>query len=159
MTVVARRVAAVPARTSTDTWRAIVALLTADSDPARRQLEAVTNLVAMLIAEEYTAQAPIVVVPAVGDRVRIYTVRGEAVDDVVNEQPLASWPLQAQGWSISLPCGEDDLADASVALDAHPGFSARDLTAAVDVGVAESNSRGRAGGQPLVVDLGELRRS
>lgn len=166
MTVVARRVAAVPARTATDTWRAITALLTADGDPARSMLEAVTNVAAMLIAEEYTALAPIVVLPATGDRIRIYTVHGEiAADAMHEEQPLASWPLQATGWTISLPCEELDLADTTAALCAHPGFTARDLSTAAD-STAESavDSNGAAaravGGRgALVVDLEELRRS
>jgi hypothetical protein len=166
VSVVARRVAAVPARTATETWRAITALLAAGGDPGRGRLEAVTNVAAMLIAEEYTALAPIVVLPTAGDRIRIYTVHGEgAADAVQEEQPLASWPLQAPGWTISLPCGQDGLADTTAALRARPGFTARDLSTAAD-GAAETATgsarpAGRAvGGQgALVVDLEQLRRS
>lgn len=166
MSVVARRVAAVPVRSATDTWQAITALLTDDGDPARSRLEAVTNLAAMLITEEYTALAPIVVLPAVGDRIRIYTVHGEAAADATHEeQPLAIWPLQASGWTISLPCEELDLADATEALRTHPGFAARDLRDGADSTAESAVESGRAPTHTadrrdaLVVDLEELRRS
>ncbi|MHA6779633.1 hypothetical protein ACVGOW_01325 [Pseudonocardia saturnea] len=123
-------------------------------------------MAAMLITEEYTTLAPIVILPAVGDRIRIYTVHGEAAADATHEeQPLASWPLQASGWTISFPCEELDLADTTEALRAHPGFTARDLRAGAD---STAESAVESGGAPartadrrdaLVVDLEELRRS
>ena len=166
MSVLARRVAAVPARTATETWRAIAALLTTNTDPARSQLDAVTNVAGMLIAEEYTELAPIVVLPATGDRIRIYTVHGEAAADALHqEQPLASWPLYDAGWTISLPCGNDDLAAATTALLAHPGFTVRDLSSTPDstaetgtgtgTGLTGRTVGGRTG---LVLDVEELRR-
>lgn len=136
MTVVARRVAAIPKRTSTDTWRAIVALLADPGSPGHAELTGVTNVAAMLIADECTRDAPIVVTAAAGPRVRIYTVHGENAfdDDEVNEIPLATYPTGEAEWQTSLPCLDDELAVTSAALGAQPHVVARsvldDLTAA-----------------------------
>ena len=66
MTVVARRIASVPQRTSSATWQAIIDLLAPDAGAARSTLTAITGPAAIAIAEEYTSSAPLVVVPASG---------------------------------------------------------------------------------------------
>jgi hypothetical protein len=67
-------------------------------------LEAITNIAALLIADEYTRDAPIVVMPAAGPRIRVYTVHGAAaIDDEGDETPPATWPLIEPGWRLSLP--------------------------------------------------------
>jgi hypothetical protein len=131
MSVVSRRVHSVPVRTSVETWRAIVALLSPAGHEACRSLEAITNTAAMLITEEYTRDAPIVVVPAAGPRVRIYTMHGTAAvdgDGDGDEAPLATWPLAEPGWRLSLPCGIDDIDDVRTALQSYPFIDVRDVT-------------------------------
>jgi hypothetical protein len=134
MTVIARRIASVPVRTSVDTWTAVVDLLTAAGGAARADLEAVTNIAAMLISEEYTRDAPIVVSPRRGARIRVYTLHGlDAVDARDDEAPLATRPLDEPGWTMSLPCGVDDIQDIRGALQAHPHISVRDTTEGITV--------------------------
>lgn len=128
MSVVSRQMPSVPVRTSVATWNAIIDLLTPPGANARTELTAVTSTAAMLIAEEYTREAPIVIMPATGDRVRIYTVHGTAAVDSEDPAPLATWPLADPGWRISLPCGADDLDDVRPALRAYPCFEIRDTT-------------------------------
>jgi hypothetical protein len=133
MSVVSRRVPSVPVRTSVETWKAIVALLTAADHEARRSLDAITNTAAMLITEEYTRDAPIVVVPAAGPRVRVYTVHGEAaVDGDGDGDPLATWPLAEPGWRLSLPCGIDDIDDVRAAQQQYPFIDVRDITEGIN---------------------------
>ena len=90
MSVVSRKVAAIPVRTSVETWNTVAALLAAPNDAARATLEAITSVAAMLIGEEYTRDAPIVVTPASGPRVRVYTVHGAAAIDADGEVGAAS---------------------------------------------------------------------
>lgn len=157
MTVVARRVAAIPKRTSTETWRAIAALLAAPGSSAHDELTAATNVAGMLIADEYTRDAPIVVTAAAGPRVRIYTGHGEDAldDDEVNETPLAAYPTEESQWQLSLPCLADDLDVTTAALAAHPHLVAR--SAADDVAPLTSSTSAAAGGG-VVINLAELER-
>lgn len=134
MTAVARTVAAIPVRTSVQTWEAIAGLLAPAGSPGRARLDAVTNIAAILITAEYTRQAPIVVMPASGPRVRIRTAHGmDAIDALAGEIPLAASPCADPGWSMSLPCGIDDIEEIRDALHRHPGIEARDLTDGITV--------------------------
>jgi len=131
---VAREVAAIPVRTSVQTWEAITRLLAPAGSPERGQLDAVTNIAAILITAEYTQQAPIVVMPASGPRVRIRTVHGmDAIDALAGEIPLAASPCAEPGWSMSLPCGIDDIDEIREALRGHPAIDVRDLTEGITV--------------------------
>ncbi|MBX6750985.1 MAG: hypothetical protein IRY85_15150 [Micromonosporaceae bacterium] len=156
MSVVSRRVASVPVRTSADTWKAVVALIAAPNDDAHSTLTAISNLASMLIAEEYTRDAPIVVIPASGPRVRIYTSHGEAAieGDDEAQTPLATWPTAQPGWLLSLPCGIDDIDDARRALEAYPNIEVRDLTDGITVDAGAQSTAGR-----LLINYDELERS
>lgn len=129
MKVVSRAVAAIPVRTSTGTWLAITELLAMPGSEARTRLESVTGIASILIAAEYTRQAPIVVLPTSGPRVRIRTAHGDdAIDALAEEMPLAVKPCEQSGWKLSLPCGVDDIEEVQSALHDVPGIDIRGLT-------------------------------
>jgi hypothetical protein len=131
---VARTVAAIPVRTSVQTWEAIAGLLAPAGSPERGRLDAVTNIAAILITAEYTGHAPIVVLPASGPRVRIRTAHDmNAIDALDGEIPLTISPCAEPGWSMSLPCGIDDIDEIREALSGHPGIDVRDLTEGITV--------------------------
>lgn len=106
MTTHVRRFAAVPARTSAQTWRAVLDVV--DPPPeARKRLEAATNAAAISIAEEVTATDPIVLVGC-GPQLRIYTVHGEDSPNGthVNERPVPGLAFNT-GWKLHIPPGDD----------------------------------------------------
>lgn len=134
MSVVSRTVAAIPVRTSVGTWEAITDLLTPAGSMGRSRLEGVTNIAAVLISAEYTQQAPIVVMPSSGPRVRIRTVHGlDAAEAISEEVPLTVSPCAEPGWTLSLPCGVDDIEEIRAALRSHPGIEIRDVTEGITV--------------------------
>jgi hypothetical protein len=134
VTVVSRTVAAIPVRTSVATWKAVTDLLAPAGSAERGRLEAVTNIAAILITAEYTRQAPVVVIPASGPRIRIRTAHGlDAAEAQGGEFPLAVSPCAGPGWTMSLPCGIDDVDEIRAALGCHPGIEARDVTAGITV--------------------------
>ena len=134
MNAVARTVAAIPVRTSVQTWEAIAGLLAPAGSLERGRVDAITNIAAILITAEYTSQAPIVVMPASGPRVRIRTVHGmDAIDALDGEIPLTASPCAEPGWSMSLPCGIDDIDEIREVLRRHPGIDVRDLTEGITV--------------------------
>lgn len=156
MSVISRRVSSVPVRTSVETWNTIVALLAEPGDSARASLEAITSIAAMLITDEYTRGTPIVVAPATGPRVRVYTVHGTAaIDDDADETPLSTWPLAEPGWRLSLPCGIDDIDDVRAALRQYPGIDVRDTTEGITVDAVATGPR-TAGS--MSINYGEMER-
>lgn len=123
--VISRRVVAVPHRTAGETWRVVVSLVAAPGSAAHDELLRAAGPAGMLIAEEATASNPIVVTSSAGPRYRIYTLHGEAaIGGDAAEQPLPTLPADADGWSVALPCGADDLDDVVVALASAPHVTA-----------------------------------
>jgi hypothetical protein len=110
MTIVARTLVSVPARSASDTWDAVVAMIAPDANsPARRELAAVAGVACSCISDEALAEDAIVV-HGVGPRLRIYALYGDdSVDgDRANESSL-SWVPTNGDWRMSIPCFEDDL--------------------------------------------------
>lgn len=118
MGVIARRIASVPRRTSTETWKAICDLVEPAASASRTELDSATGVAAMLIAEEYTRQEPIVFAGS-GPQLRIYTLHGaDAVEaDPSLETSLSFSPVEGD-WSASLPVGSVDFLFAQEALAA-----------------------------------------
>lgn len=145
MGAIARRIAATPARTASETWTVIIGIVAplADSE-ARAELERVRGFAASLIAAEAPGDAPIVVA-GVGDQVRIYCLFGEdaVLGETASEAPLA-WDPTDGDWSMSLPCFPDDLDWVRGALASRSQrVTARDATeaAAVIQGVSPGSTR------------------
>jgi hypothetical protein len=159
--VVARRIAAVPVRTSSETWHAIVDLLCAPGSAAHRDLTAITSVAAILISEEYTREAPIVVMPASGPRVRVQTVHGtEAIEHIGEETPLYGEWLTEAGWSMSLPCGAADLEEITAAVIGIPAVTVRDMSEGITVQVQSAAGPGLTAvpSASPVIDLKEMGR-
>lgn len=155
MSVVARLLASVPRRTSVETWQRLVELVTTSTSEARAELETITPVAAMLIAEEYTRAAP-VIISGGGPLVRVYTVhREEAIDhDLDDEADLSFNPTAGDSWLLSLPAlgGDIDVARAAVSGARH-----------VEVREASTEDRRAeamkaAATRDLVLDLAELER-
>jgi hypothetical protein len=130
MTVIARRIAAIPKRSSVETWERIVELVARPGSAAEAELKAVTATAAMLIAEEWTASAPIKITGG-GPLVRLYTLHGtDAIEaDPDDEGALAVIPTDSDGWMLSLPAGGVDLAVASKAVASCSHVEVRDVDA------------------------------
>ena len=151
MTVHARRIAAVPRRSSVESWRAICDLVARPGSAARAELDIVAPVAAMLIAEEYTRNAPIVF-SGVGPQVRIYTLHGEdAVEaDLDAETPLA-FDVTDGDWHASMPCGAVDFDEAEILLRSSPRINVRDAAE----GASVADGAPRATSRPIIV-LDEL---
>ena len=151
MTVHARRIASVPIRTASETWRAICDLIAPYDSAARSDLDAATGLGSMLIAEEYSSDDPIIVSGS-GPQLRLYTLHSdEALETEAEEDPLAFDPT-AGDWKMSLPCGEVDLSAAQSAARKFDRIEVRALGAVAN-SAATVGTRTRP-----VIDLAELER-
>jgi len=158
MSIVARRVASVPRRTSVETWRCIVELVSSPESDARNELENVTSVAAALIADEQTKSAPITISGG-GPLVRVYTLHGEdAIEaDLTDEDELAVDPTSGESWVLSLPAAGPDVAAAQAHLADAPHVEVRDIDSVDAADRSASASIERAAGG-LVLDLEELAR-
>jgi hypothetical protein len=138
-TVVSRTLRSSPHRSASDTWKAIVELLTQGrTGDARNELSAVSGIASSIIADR-VAKDTAIIATCDGPRTRIYCSYDEdALDGAdANEDSLGFDPLKGD-WQVSLPCEPDDLAWVQGALKKHSTrITARDTTAAVSVKKAE----------------------
>lgn len=134
MTTHARKFASVPARTGSDTWRAIADVFSSNNE--RPHFDAALNAAAILIADEVTTTAPIVITGA-GPRIHLYTIHGEdAVSGHnINESPVPNLVF-SEDWTIYLPKHPDDseliatlIDDPHIVIGAPPVQAANDLAA------------------------------
>jgi hypothetical protein len=150
ITIASRRLRSSPHRDASQTWVAIVELLTrGTAGDAKTQLLAVSGVAASIIADRGPRTAPIVVT-CEGPRTRIYCAYDDDAigDSESNEDALGFDPLRGE-WSISLPCQEADLSWVQKALAKYGDrITARDLAAGLS-DVAKSES---AHAEALIID-------
>jgi hypothetical protein len=156
-TVASRTFRSNPERDASQTWNAIVDLLTqGKTGAARTELLGVAGIAASVIAEQAPKDAAIVVT-CDGPRTRIYCLyNDDAVDGSdANEDVLGFDPLNGD-WRLSLPCPEDDLAWVQGALKKH---SSRITARTPDSSVSEADGEASAKLDTLVLDLKGFLRS
>lgn len=109
MTVIARRIAATPARSASAAWKIIVDLISKSGTSARAELESVAGVACSLISDETFGAAPAVVVGA-GPRLKIYCLYDDDATngEQANENTLTFNPTDGD-WKMSLPCAPEDL--------------------------------------------------
>ncbi len=131
-TIASRVFRSSPQRDSSQTWAAVVDLLTQGNDSANRtELLSVSGIAASVIAERGPKHSAIIVT-CNGPRTRVYCLYDEdAIDGAnANEDALGFDPLKGD-WHVSLPCPEADLAWVRTALKQHSArITARDIAAA-----------------------------
>jgi hypothetical protein len=107
MSIVARRFAATPVRTASDTWTAITNVIAKDSPDAKQQLDKINGVMASIISDETPAKNSITLIGS-GPRLRVYCLYGEdAAGDGANESSLTWNPFEGQ-WNIYIPVEEAD---------------------------------------------------
>ncbi len=152
MTTIARRIAATPVRTSSDTWDAIIDLLGVAGCDIATGLNQAADVASMLIAEEHTAASPIVL-SGCGPQVRVYTIHGtDAIDgSQINEQTLTI--IGTDDWHLTLPASGLDYALASASLNTVANIDVYDSSAANDMQPAGARPPSR---QTAIIDLRAL---
>lgn len=135
MTVVARRVRAIPHRSASEAWRLIVDLVAPDSGEARQELLEIVGIVSTVIMDELLKDSPCVFW-GVGPRLRIYCLYGDdaIADEGANEGKLQFCPT-AVGWQASIPCDPEDMDWIRAALKKHGGHvTVRDVSGPIPEG-------------------------
>lgn len=109
MTVIARRIAATPARSASAAWKIIVDLISEAGTESRTELESVAGIACSLVSDETLADAPAVVC-GTGPRLKIYCLYDDDAMNAeqANENALTFNPTDGD-WKMSLPCASDDL--------------------------------------------------
>lgn len=135
MTVASRTFRSTPHRSASETWRAIVELLTQGRDgEVRNELLTVVGEAASIISDRAPKHAPIVIT-CDGPRTRIYCVYDEdAVESEGEDETMLGYDPLAGKWRVSLPCQEDDLLWIESALRKKSSrIAARDALAGISI--------------------------
>ncbi|MDO9250804.1 MAG: hypothetical protein Q7U48_04540 [Hydrogenophaga sp.] len=133
--VVRRDFRSIPHRDASATWAAIVDLLTAGGDVAKRkELQAVAGVASSVIADQGPRASPIVAT-CDGPRTRVYcSYDDDALDDASSNEAKLGFDALKGDWQVSLPVAEEDLAWVQSALKKHSTrIIARDKTEGVVV--------------------------
>jgi len=131
-----RDIASLPARTSKETWEAIVKLITGAHSLDTTQLEAATSVLCSAIADEHSASVPIVVKGG-ASRLVIYTVHGADAMEVGLAVDKLSWnPTASNAWAMTVPCSYEDVGWMSKALkERAPRITVHDVNEKPDADV------------------------
>lgn len=151
-----RNVASIPVRSAKETWRAIADLVTGAASVDRHQLDAAASIMESLIADEHTANAPIVFRGS-GPRVLIYCLFNEdAMEAGLDIDSLSSNPT-AGNWLMTAPAEEDDVSWMNSSLKTRaPRISVHDVAQApAEDGDSERESVAKA----IDIDWGALSKS
>lgn len=138
---VRRDIASLPARTSKETWVAIVKLITGADSVDTAQLEAATSVLCSAIADEHSASVPIVVKGG-SARLVIYTVHGADAMEAGLAVDKLSWnPTASDTWAITVPCSSEDVGWMSKTLkERAPRITVHDVNETPDADVEPTRS-------------------
>lgn len=147
--VVSRTLRSSPHRDATQTWEAIVDLLTRGKESdAGVELRAVAGIMSSVIADQAPKTAPFVVT-CDGPRTRIYcTYDDDAVDGSDSNEDGLGFDALKGDWAVSVPCNEDDLSWVQSALKKH---STRIIARDINTGIATEESAAKS--NSLSLDL------
>ncbi|MBS3651951.1 hypothetical protein KEU06_25425 [Pseudaminobacter sp. 19-2017] len=147
---VRREIASIPKRSATQTWTAIVDLITGAGTIDKKTLESAASIMESLIADEQPAKKPIVV-KGVGSRLVIYLLYGEDAMEADLSVDKLSWNPTAGDWSMSAPSDPEDVDWMNKALkDRAPRIKVQDVNAASD------DEESASGAQAVKIDWGAL---
>lgn len=121
-----RDIASIPVRSASETWEAIVALITAKGSRHVEQLNKAGPTIASLITDELPAQAPFVL-EGCGPQLRIYCSYGfKAIEAGTGIDALTFNPTE-DDWTMHVPCDSANLNWVTNALKPTPRIKAFDV--------------------------------
>lgn len=105
---VRRDVSAVPLRSASETWEAVVDLVTGRGSKDVRQLRDAVGVMGSIIADEHPANCAIVL-EGVGAQLRIYCRYGmKAIEEGAKLDAL-TWNPTAGEWTMHVPCDSENI--------------------------------------------------
>ena len=106
---VRRDISAIPLRTASETWDAIVDLVTGSGSKDVRQLQDAVGVMGSIITDEHPKDCAIVL-EGVGAQLRIYCRYGmKAIEEGAKLDTL-TWNPTAGDWTMHVPCDAENIA-------------------------------------------------
>jgi hypothetical protein len=105
---VRRDVSAIPLRSASETWEAIIDLVTGQGSKDIRQLQDAVGVMGSIIADEHLKDCAIVL-EGVGAQLRIYCRYGmKAIEEGAKLDSL-TWNPTAGDWTMHVPCDAENM--------------------------------------------------
>lgn len=157
-TLVARCFAATPQRTGSETWAAIVDLVSSEGSTARKELQGVAGIAASVIVGDVPTAHPFIIFGN-GPRLRVYCVYGEnAVTGENCDEDALSWVPADGDWNLHIPCEPDEIGWMTDALKAHPRVAAYDISTG-EPASDEQDEKSRSNARDIKIDVEKFKRS
>jgi hypothetical protein len=103
-----RDISSIPVQSASETWKQIVALITAKGTVDEQQLSAANGVLASLITDEHPA-ARAIIVEGVGPQLRLYCRYGMSAIEEGGAVTALNWNPTAGDWSMHVPCDAENL--------------------------------------------------
>ncbi len=143
MSTVARRFVGSPVRLSSDTWKAISALICQTNLTASGEFERVAGVASCILNDGVFAENPVVVKNA-GPRLRVYCLYGEdATSGEDKNEDALSWKPTEKEWHVFLPCVADEFDETAKSLK---GKSTKFSVYNIDKGVPDDEVASKSDG-------------
>jgi hypothetical protein len=112
---VRRDVSSIPLRSASETWDAIVDLVTGRGSKDVRQLQDAVGVIGSIIADEHPGNCAIVL-EGVGAQLRIYCRYGARAIEEGTKVDALTWNPTAGDWTMHVPCDAENIAWVSASL-------------------------------------------
>jgi len=148
---VRRDISALPHRSASETWAAIMGLITGTDSRDAQQLVAASGVMGSIIADEHPAARPMVL-EGVGPQLRLYCVYGFRAIEQGSALDVLNWNPTAGEWTLHVPCDGENFAWVKASLKkTSPRIQVFDV-ANEDHSDTDASSSEEASAQNLFVD-------
>lgn len=103
-----RDIASIPVRAASETWKAILDLVTRSDSVDAEQLTAAASVMESLIVDGHPANVPIVI-KGNGPRLVIYCLYGEDALELGKDLNPLHWNPTGGDWCMTAPCDPEDV--------------------------------------------------
>jgi len=106
---VRRDISAIPSRSASETWEAIIDLVTRKGSKDVRWLRDAVGVMGSIIADEHPKDCAMVL-EGVGAQLRIYCRYGMGAAEEGDAVDPLTWNPKAGDWTLHVPCDEENIA-------------------------------------------------
>lgn len=147
---VRRDISSIPVRSASETWECIIHLVTGSGSEDVEQLKRAAGVMGSIITDEHPARRAIML-EGVGAQLRIYLRYGMKALEEGGKVDSLTWNPTAGGWTMYVPCDDENIAWVKKSLAGCPRIKAFDVAEADRAENEESVSVGKPEGS-IVVD-------
>jgi len=149
---VRRDISSIPHQSASETWQAIIDLITGPDSRDIQQLTSASGVMGSIITDEHPAERAILL-EGVGSQLRIYCRYGMKAIEEGSAVDALTWNPTTGDWTMHVPCDRDNISWVSAALATKsPRILVFDVAEEERADVAGYNTAAATAARPIVID-------